>query len=57
MYASMVFHSTATPSGELEYGSERDGGFKLPLGRCKLLTGWAFDYFDQTGNGKRVFVA
>ena len=32
-----------------EYVSDRDGGFKQPLGRCKLLTRWAFEYFDQTG--------
>ena len=45
----MVFHSIATPSGELEYVSDRDGGFKLLLERCELLTRWAFEYFDQTG--------
>ena len=28
MYASMVFQSIATPSGELEYVSDRDGGFQ-----------------------------
>ena len=33
---------------ELEYVSDRDGGFKQPLERCKLLTRWAFEYFDQT---------
>ena len=38
----------ATPSAELEYVSDRDGGFKQPLERCKLLTRWAFEYFDQT---------
>ena len=26
-----------------------DGGFKRSWGRCKLLTRWAFEYFDQTG--------
>ena len=36
-------------SAELEYVSDRDGGFKQPLERCKLLTRWAFEYFDQTG--------
>ena len=46
----MVFQSIATPSAELEYVSDRDGGFKQPLERCKLLTRWAFEYFDQTGN-------
>ena len=34
----MVFQSIATPSAELEYVSDRDGGFKQPLERCKLLT-------------------
>ena len=38
----------ATPSAELEYVSDHDGGFKQPLGRCKLLNRWAFEYFDQT---------
>ena len=37
------------PSAELECVSDRDGGFKRPLERCKLLTRWAFEYFDQTG--------
>ena len=32
-----------------EYVSDRDAGFKQPLERCKLLTRWAFEYFDQTG--------
>ena len=32
-----------------EYVSDHDGGFKQPLERCKLLTRWAFEYFDQTG--------
>ena len=32
-----------------EYLSDRDAGFKQPLERCKLLTRWAFEYFDQTG--------
>ena len=32
-----------------EYVSDRDAGFKQPLERCKLLTRWAFKYFDQTG--------
>ena len=31
-----------------EYVSDRDAGFKQPLERCKLLTRWAFEYFDQT---------
>ena len=38
MYTSMVFQSIVTPSGELEYVSDRDGGFKPPFGRSKLLT-------------------
>ena len=45
----MVFQSIATPSAELEYVSDREGGFKQPLERCKLLIRWAFEYFDQTG--------
>ena len=45
----MVFQSIATSSAELEYVSDRDGGFKRSLERCKLLTRWAFEYFDQTG--------
>ena len=45
----MVFQSIGTPSAELEYVSDRDGGFKRSLERCKLLTRWAFEYFDQTG--------
>ena len=49
----MVFQSIATPSAELECVSDRDGGFKQPLERCKLLTRWAFEYFDQTGRGSR----
>ena len=44
----MVFQSIGTPSAELEYVSDRDGGFKRSLERCKLLTRWAFEYFDQT---------
>ena len=40
-----------TTSAELEYVSDRDGGFKQPLERCKLLTRWAFEYFDQTAIG------
>ena len=44
----MVFQSIATPSAELEHVSDRDGGFKRPLERCKPLTRWAFEYFDQT---------
>ena len=32
-----------------EYVSDRDAGFKQLLKRCKLLTRWAFEYFDQTG--------
>ena len=39
---------------ELEYVSDRDGGFKQPLERCKLLTRWAFEYFDQTVIGVRA---
>ena len=31
-----------------EYVSDRDARFKQPLERCKLLTRWAFEYFDQT---------
>ena len=46
----MVFQFIATPSAELEYVSDRDGGFKQPLESCKLLTRWAFEYFDQTGS-------
>ena len=46
---SMVFQSIATPSTELEYVSDRDGGFKQPLESCKLLTRWALKYFDQPG--------
>ena len=45
----MVFQFIATPSAELEYVSDRDAGFKQPLESCKLLTRWAFEYFDQTG--------
>ena len=45
----MVFQSIATPSAELEYVSDRNGRFKRPWGRCKLLTCWAFEFFDQTG--------
>ena len=45
----MVFQSIATPSAELEYVSDRDGRFKQPLERCKLLTRWAFEYFDHDG--------
>ena len=44
----MVFQSIATRFAEPEYVSNRDGGFKRPLERCKLLTRWAFEYFDQT---------
>ena len=44
----MVFQFIATPSAELEYVSDRDAGFKQPLESCKLLTRWAFEYFDQT---------
>ena len=44
----MIFQSIATPSAELECVSDRDGGFKQPLERCKLLIRWAFEYFDQT---------
>ena len=45
---TVPFQSIATPSAELEYVSDHDGGFKQPLERCKLLTRWAFEYFDQT---------
>ena len=48
----MVFQSIATPSAELEYVSDHDGGFKQPLERCKLLNRWAFEYFDQTTTSK-----
>ena len=37
-----------------EYVSDRDAGFKQPLERCKLLTRWAFKYFDQTLHDRRV---
>ena len=46
----MVFQFIATPSAELEYVSDRDGGFKQPLESCKLLTRWALKYFDQPGH-------
>ena len=46
----MVFQFIATPSAELEYVSDRDAGFKQPLESCKLLTRWAFEYFDQTSS-------
>ena len=36
-----------------EYVSDRDAGFKQPLERCKLLTRWAFEYFDQTRSKPR----
>ena len=37
-----------------KYVSDRDARFKQPLERCKLLTRWAFEYFDQTtSNPKR----
>ena len=52
---SMVFQSIATPSAELEYVSDRDGRFKRPLERCKLLTRWAFEYFDQTGKATQIW--
>ena len=39
-----------------EYVSDRDAGFKQPLERCKLLTRWAFEYFDQTSTGLRIHV-
>ena len=39
---------------ELEHVSDRDGGFKQPLERCKLLTCGAFEYFDQTGSDRCV---
>ena len=38
-----------------EYVSDRDAGFKQPLERCKLLTRWAFKYFDQTGGLLRFY--
>ena len=44
------FQFIATPSAELEYVSDRDAGFKQPLESCKLLTRWAFEYFDQTSS-------
>ena len=31
-----------------KYVSDRDARFKQPSERCKLLTRWAFEYFDQT---------
>ena len=37
--------------------SDRDAGFKQPLERCKLLTRWAFEYFDQTRRYKKARVA
>ena len=46
----MVFQSIATPSAELKYVSDRDGGFKRPLERRKLLPRWAFEYFDQNAS-------
>ena len=42
--------SDAAPSAELEYVSDRDGGFKQPLEIRKLLTRWAFEYFDHTAS-------
>ena len=53
----MVFQSIATPSAELEYISDRDGGFKRPSERCKLLTRYAFEYFDQTTSNPKRFGA
>ena len=53
----MVFQSIATPSAELEYVSDRDGRFKRPWERCKLLTRWAFEYFDQTRSGRERFAS
>ncbi len=32
-----------------KYVSDRDARFKQPAERRKLLTRWAFEYFDQTG--------
>ena len=32
-----------------KYVSDRGARFKQPSERCKLLTRWAFEYFDQTG--------
>ena len=40
-----------------EYVSDRDAGFKQPLERCKLLTRWAFKYFDQTGTDSAIGAA
>ena len=40
-----------------EYVSDRDAGFKQPLERCKLLTRWAFEYFDQTGTNQHAQLA
>ena len=40
-----------------EYVSDRDAGFKQPLERCKLLTRWAFEYFDQTSNWAYMVMA
>ena len=37
-----------------EYVSDHDGGFKQPLERCKLLTRWASEYFDQTGTELQI---
>ena len=38
-----------------KYVSDRDARFKQPSERCKLLTRWAFEYFDQTG--KRLWLS
>ena len=46
--------SDATPSAELEYVSDRDGGFKQPLEIRKPLTRWAFEYFDHTASSAEV---
>ncbi len=35
-----------------KYVSDRDARFKQPSERCKLLTSWAFEYFDQTGTNR-----
>ena len=40
-----------------KYVSDRDARFKQPSERCKLLTCWAFEYFDQTGTADAFFGA
>ena len=49
----MVFQSITALSAQLKYVSDGDGGFKQPLERCKLLTRWVFEYFDQTRHRAR----